>query len=42
MEASRSVAQRWTYAVDADARSVKVYRMLAEPTRPEVVRDVLT
>ncbi|HEX8275762.1 MAG TPA: Uma2 family endonuclease [Longimicrobiaceae bacterium] len=30
------------WVVDADARSVEVYRMLVDPTHPEVVRDVLT
>lgn len=30
------------WVVDADSRSVEVYRMLVDPTHPEVVRDVLT
>ena len=30
------------WVVDADTRSVEVYRMLVDPTHPEVVRDVLT
>ncbi|MEW5930683.1 MAG: Uma2 family endonuclease [Gemmatimonadota bacterium] len=30
------------WVVDADARLVEVYRMLVDPSRPEVVRDVLT